>query len=235
MSDLVTVTYRPTEDEPYMNKNQQEYFRRKLADWRGEILRGSNETLRQLKEEDNRVADMSDWASFETERNFQLRRPRPRAQAARQDRRGDQAHRRRLLWLLRGNPGADRPAASRGAADRDLEHRGAGAARAPREGLSRRLTAGDCSLAQPGRAEAACLVERVEPASGRRSVRHCHGNCCCPRSCSAAARTITTGDIDVEASDHIRAQNEIAIFVLLRLRGGQVDVAGSLLSALGFS
>jgi DnaK suppressor protein len=26
-----------------------------------------------LKEEDNRLADMSDWASFETERSFQLR------------------------------------------------------------------------------------------------------------------------------------------------------------------
>ena len=70
MSDVVTVTYRPTEDEPYMNKKQQEYFRRKLIGWREEILRGSNETLRQLKEEDNRVADMSDWASVETERNF---------------------------------------------------------------------------------------------------------------------------------------------------------------------
>ena len=56
-----------------MNETQQEYFRRKLFSWREEILRGSNETLRQLKEEDNRVADMSDWASFETERNFQLR------------------------------------------------------------------------------------------------------------------------------------------------------------------
>ena len=56
-----------------MNEIQREYFRRKLLSWREEILRGSNETLRQLKEEDNRVADMSDWASYETERNFQLR------------------------------------------------------------------------------------------------------------------------------------------------------------------
>jgi DnaK suppressor protein len=56
-----------------MNDTQREYFRRKLLNWREEILRGSNETLRQLKEEDNRVADMSDWASHETERNFQLR------------------------------------------------------------------------------------------------------------------------------------------------------------------
>jgi DnaK suppressor protein len=56
-----------------MNDQQQEYFRKKLMSWREEILRGSSETLRQLKEEDNRLADMSDWASFETERSFQLR------------------------------------------------------------------------------------------------------------------------------------------------------------------
>jgi len=73
MPDVVNHSYRPSEDEPYMNETQREYFRRKLMGWREEILRGSNETLRQLKEEDNRVADMSDWASYETERNFQLR------------------------------------------------------------------------------------------------------------------------------------------------------------------
>jgi DnaK suppressor protein len=73
MSDVVSKVYRPTEDEPYMNEQQREYFRRKLLAWRDEILRGSSQTLRQLKEEDNRLADMSDWASFETERNFQLR------------------------------------------------------------------------------------------------------------------------------------------------------------------
>ena len=73
MSNVIFNSYRPSEDEPYMNETQREYFRRKLLNWREEILRGSNETLRQLKEEDNRVADMSDWASHETERNFQLR------------------------------------------------------------------------------------------------------------------------------------------------------------------
>jgi DnaK suppressor protein len=66
MSDVVNHSYRPSEDEPYMNETQREYFRRKLLSWREEILR-------QLKEEDNRGADMSDWASYETERNFQLR------------------------------------------------------------------------------------------------------------------------------------------------------------------
>jgi RNA polymerase-binding transcription factor len=73
MAETNSQNYRPSEDEPYMNQKQREYFRRKLLGWREEILRGSNETLRQLKEEESRVADMSDWASFETERNFQLR------------------------------------------------------------------------------------------------------------------------------------------------------------------
>ena len=73
MSDVIQKDYRPSEEEPYMNDAQREYFRRKLLNWREEILRGSNETLRQLKEEDGRLADMSDWASFETERSFQLR------------------------------------------------------------------------------------------------------------------------------------------------------------------
>ena len=73
MSDVVSKEYRPTEGEPYMNEQQREYFRGKLLAWREEILRGSSQTLRQLKEEDNRLADMSDWASFETERNYQLR------------------------------------------------------------------------------------------------------------------------------------------------------------------
>ena len=73
MSDRISQTYRPTEDEPYMNDVQREYFRRKLLGWRDGIVRGSNETLKQLKEEDNRVADISDWASYETDRNFQLR------------------------------------------------------------------------------------------------------------------------------------------------------------------
>lgn len=65
--------YRPTDNEPYMNEAQQEYFRRKLIRWREEILRGSTQTLRRLKEEDNRLADLTDWASAEMERGFQLR------------------------------------------------------------------------------------------------------------------------------------------------------------------
>ena len=66
-------SYRPTEDEPYMNPRQTEYFRSKLLRWREEILRGSGQTLQQLKEEDTRLPDQSDWASAEIQRSYELR------------------------------------------------------------------------------------------------------------------------------------------------------------------
>jgi DnaK suppressor protein len=73
MSDNISNDYRPTEDEPYMNQRQTEYFRRKLLQWREDILKGSDVTLRQLKEEDMRLPDQSDWASAEIQRSFELR------------------------------------------------------------------------------------------------------------------------------------------------------------------
>ncbi|MCL6609315.1 MAG: RNA polymerase-binding protein DksA [Geminicoccaceae bacterium] len=73
MADILPEGYRPSEDEPYMNPRQTEYFRRKLLRWRDEILSGSGSTLRQLQEEENRLADQSDWASAEIQRAFELR------------------------------------------------------------------------------------------------------------------------------------------------------------------
>ncbi len=73
MTVEITDEYRPSEDEPYMNPRQREYFRRKLLRWREEILRGSGLTLRQLQEETDRPADATDWASSEMQRYFELR------------------------------------------------------------------------------------------------------------------------------------------------------------------
>jgi DnaK suppressor protein len=72
-SETISADYRPSEDEPYMNARQAEYFRHKLLRWREDILRGSDVTLRQLKEEDMRLPDQSDWASAEIQRSFELR------------------------------------------------------------------------------------------------------------------------------------------------------------------
>ncbi len=65
--------YRPTDKEPFMNDRQKEYFRRKLLDWKEEILRESKTTLQQLQEENVNHPDLADRASSETDRAIELR------------------------------------------------------------------------------------------------------------------------------------------------------------------
>lgn len=66
-------SYRPGEDEPFMNDRQLEYFRRKLLSWKDEILRESRETLGHLQAETENHPDLSDRASSETDRALELR------------------------------------------------------------------------------------------------------------------------------------------------------------------
>jgi DnaK suppressor protein len=72
-SAVATAEYRPTEDEPFMNPRQREYFRRKLEHWRDDILRESRETLENLQEESQNHPDMADRASSESDRALELR------------------------------------------------------------------------------------------------------------------------------------------------------------------
>ncbi|MBN9530012.1 MAG: RNA polymerase-binding protein DksA [Alphaproteobacteria bacterium] len=65
--------YRPSEDEPFMNPRMKEYFRRKLLEWRDEILRESNQTLQHLQEDTVQEPDIADRASTESERALELR------------------------------------------------------------------------------------------------------------------------------------------------------------------
>ena len=73
MSSSVTDTYRPSEDEPFMNDRQKDYFRRKLLDWKQDIIRESQDTLNHLQEDDNHLPDIADRASSETEKALELR------------------------------------------------------------------------------------------------------------------------------------------------------------------
>jgi len=66
-------TYRPSEDEPFMNDRQREYFRRKLLSWKEEILQEARETLTALQTESENHADIADRASSETDRAIELR------------------------------------------------------------------------------------------------------------------------------------------------------------------
>ena len=65
--------YRPSDDEPFMNDRQREYFRRKLAGWKEDILRESRETLAALQAECENHPDLADRASSETDRAVELR------------------------------------------------------------------------------------------------------------------------------------------------------------------
>lgn len=73
MSVTELEEYRPTEDEPFMNDRQKEYFRRKLLQWKNDILRESKDTLEQLQEDNHNLPDLTDRASSESEKALELR------------------------------------------------------------------------------------------------------------------------------------------------------------------
>lgn len=72
-SDLEVAEYKPSDDEPFMNPRQVEYFRRKLELWKEELLRESRGTLENLQEESQNHPDVADRASSESDRALELR------------------------------------------------------------------------------------------------------------------------------------------------------------------
>ncbi len=70
---VLDESYRPSEDETFMNERQREYFRRKLLDWKDDILREARETLVALQTENENHPDLADRASSETDRAIELR------------------------------------------------------------------------------------------------------------------------------------------------------------------
>lgn len=65
--------YRPTDDEPFMNDRQREYFRRKLINWKEEIIRDSELTLTAMQSDTDTHPDLVDRASSEGDRAIELR------------------------------------------------------------------------------------------------------------------------------------------------------------------
>lgn len=70
---ILPADYRPSDSEEFMGPKQQAYFRRKLSDWRDDIVRQTRETLEGLTTENAQHADLSDRASSETDRALELR------------------------------------------------------------------------------------------------------------------------------------------------------------------
>ncbi len=73
MADTIDEEYQPSEAETFMNELQRVFFRRKLLQWKDEILRESRETLAALQTENENHADIADRASSETDRAIELR------------------------------------------------------------------------------------------------------------------------------------------------------------------
>jgi DnaK suppressor protein len=65
--------YTPVENEPFMNDRQIEYFRRKLLNWKAELLAGSRDTIEGLQDGTRNIPDVNDRASEETDRALELR------------------------------------------------------------------------------------------------------------------------------------------------------------------
>lgn len=70
---ILDSEYMPSEDEPFMNPRQKEYFRRKLMEWRESLLEEGKSTIEGLQDSAQAVPDIADRASAETDRALELR------------------------------------------------------------------------------------------------------------------------------------------------------------------
>ena len=70
----ISKNYRPTIKEKFMNSKMKEYFRLKLVNWKKNLLKESSQTLKKLqKEENSPKPDLTDRATEEIERSFELK------------------------------------------------------------------------------------------------------------------------------------------------------------------
>ncbi len=65
--------YKPTQKEKFMNVKMKEYFRQKLVSWKQDLLKESSQTLNNLQNENEAKPDITDRASEEIDRSFELR------------------------------------------------------------------------------------------------------------------------------------------------------------------
>ena len=65
--------YKPTQKEKFMNAKMKEYFRQKLVSWKKNLLKESSQTLNNLQNENEAKPDITDRASEEIDRSFELR------------------------------------------------------------------------------------------------------------------------------------------------------------------
>lgn len=72
-TNILPADYRPSQDEPFMNPVQLEYFRQKLLRWRAELLFEASQTLTNLSSESLHRPDQMDRAQIESNAALDLR------------------------------------------------------------------------------------------------------------------------------------------------------------------
>ena len=70
----ISKNYVPSVKEKYMCEKHKAYFKRKLTEWKSEIIKANNEALYNNSLDDNSAsADVVDKASSYTEKNIEMR------------------------------------------------------------------------------------------------------------------------------------------------------------------
>ena len=70
----ISKTYIPNLKEKYMCEKHKTYFKKKLTEWKSEIIKANNQALYNNSLDDNSTsADMVDQASSYTEKNVEMR------------------------------------------------------------------------------------------------------------------------------------------------------------------
>ena len=70
----ISKTYIPKEKEKYMCAKHLAFFKKKLTDWKADLVKTNNEALYNSSMDDNRTsADIVDQASSYTEKNVEMR------------------------------------------------------------------------------------------------------------------------------------------------------------------
>ena len=65
--------YKPSANEEFMNQKQLAYFRKKLLDWKNDLLHGATDTILELSEETLQKPDVADRAQLEADASIVLR------------------------------------------------------------------------------------------------------------------------------------------------------------------
>ena len=73
MLEILEENYKPSETEEYMCDKHLAYYKKKLLQWRDEIVREVETTFNDLKEDHALEADITDRASNETDLTLELR------------------------------------------------------------------------------------------------------------------------------------------------------------------